>query len=147
MKTPKPQSIIGALILGAFIIGTALFFVGCRTTVTPESIQSKAKGIAYLVTAESLREHPEWTEHFKIASYEFKTLAATTNVTLQTITDIVTQLPTKKLKTERAQLYITVGTMFLQDDLGEIAVKQPEELRRAALGAHEGIEMALAWAE
>jgi hypothetical protein len=145
-KLMKTQSTIHYL-LSSILVLFLLGLTGCKTggsLPSAESIQSKAKGIAYLVTAETLRERPEWAEHFKIASYEFQTLAASTNVTLQSITAIVTQLPTKQLKGERVQIYLTVGALFLQDDLGEIALTQPEELRRAAQGAHEGIDMALA---
>jgi hypothetical protein len=125
----------------------SLLLVGCQTTPTPESIQSKAKGIAYLVTAESLLQHPEWKPHFEIASYEFQVLSTATNVDLALITQIVAQLPTQKLKGERAAIYLTVGTLFLEDELGQVALTQPEELRRAAVGIHQGIDLGLQWAK
>jgi hypothetical protein len=132
------------LILLCALCASVALFVGCKTTnLTPQSIQAKAKGIAYLITAETLIQHPEWSEHFKIASFELSTLAASTNIGLSEITAIVTQLPTKKLKGERVAIYLTVGQLFLQDELGEIALTQPEELRRAVLGASEGIDLAL----
>lgn len=143
-KTMKKLKSFLAVLLSVVAL---LSVTGCKTTPTPESIQSKAKGIAYLVTAETLRERPNWKEHFRIASYEFEALAAATNVTLKTITDIVTQLPAKQLKSERAQMYITVGTLFLQDEISQIALTQPEELRRAVLGAHQGIDLALSQAK
>jgi len=117
--------------------------LGCKTAPTPQSIQNKAKGIAYLVTAESLLQHPEWKEYFQVASLEFATLGGSTNVGLPQITQIVSELPIKQLKGERAQIYITVGTMFLQDDLGEVGVSNPEQLMRAAQGIHEGIDLAV----
>jgi len=133
------------ILISTLCIVSAL--IGCATRPTPQSIQSKSKGIAYLVTAESLIQHPDWKEHFKIASAEFQVLGTSTNVTLPMITSIVTQLPIKELKGERAAIYITVGTLFLQDDLGEVALTQPEELRRAALGIHEGIDLGLGLAK
>jgi hypothetical protein len=127
-----------------FLLSAFCFLAGCTTTApTPQSIQSKAKGIAYLVTAESLLQHPEWKPHFEIASYELSTLATSTNVGLNEITAIVTQLPTKKLKGERVQIYLTVGALFLQDEVAELSLTQPEELRRAVQGASEGIDLAL----
>jgi hypothetical protein len=132
------------ILLCALCASVAILFTGCKTSaLSPQSIQTKAKGIAYLITAETLIQHPQWSEHFKIASFELSTLAASTNVGLSEITAIVTQLPTKKLKGERVAIYLTVGQLFLQDELGEIALTQPEELRRAVLGASEGIDMAL----
>lgn len=134
------------LALASLICSAAVFLTGCSTpaTVSPQSIQNKAKGIAYLVTAESLRQHPDWKEYFQVASLEFATLGESTNVTLPQITKIVSELPIKQLKGERAAIYITVGTLFLQDELGgNTELTQPEELRRAAIGIHEGIDLAI----
>lgn len=145
MKPIKPASILQALVTFLALclcVSVANLTTGCKTT-SPQSIQNKSKGIAYLVTAESLLQHPEWKPHFEIASFELATLATSTNVGLAEITAIVTQLPTKKLKGERVQIYLTVGTLFLQDELGELALTQPEELRRAVQGASEGIDLAL----
>lgn len=140
---PNTNMKIKSIIAICSLLSALCFFSGCATRPTPQSIQNKSKGIAYLVTAESLIQHPDWKEHFKIASAEFQVLGTSTNVTLPMITEIVTQLPIKELKGERAAIYITVGTLFLQDDLGEVALTQPEELRRAALGIHEGIDLAV----
>ena len=134
-----------ALLALCLCASVAILFTGCKTTgtLTPQSIQNKAKGIAYLVTAESLLQHPEWKEYFQVASLEFATLGASTNVGLPQITQIISELPVKQLKGERAQIYLTVGTMFLQDDLGEVGVSNPAELMRAAQGIHEGIDLAV----
>lgn len=125
------------------------FTTGCKTTptftATPESLQAKANAIAFAVTAESLRQHPEWTEHFKIAAFEFETLAASTNVTVATITAIVAQLPTQKLQGERAAILISAGTLLLKDEISQIAIEQPAELRSVAKGIQQGIELGLAW--
>jgi hypothetical protein len=141
-KTMKKLKALGLIPLT--IIPLTMLLLGCSTTApSPQSIQNKAKGIAYLVTAESLLQHPEWKPHFEIASYELSTLATSTNVGLNEITAIVTQLPTKKLKGERVQIYLTVGALFLQDEVAELSLTQPEELRRAVQGASEGIDLAL----
>jgi hypothetical protein len=141
----KPASVLQAACILVALVGLTTF-LGCKTggsLPSAQSIQNKSKGIAYLVTAESLLQHPEWKPHFEIASFELSTLAASTNVGLNEITAIVTQLPTKKLKGERVQIYLTVGALFLQDELGELSLTQPEELRRAVQGASEGIDLAL----
>lgn len=115
---------------------------GCKTT-KPASIESKARGIAYLVAAESLRQHPEWKPHFEAASAEFEVLSKTENINLLMINQLIGKLPYRELKGERAAIIVTAGVLFLQDDIGQISIDQPEQLRLASRGAHEGIEMAL----
>lgn len=114
----------------------------CKT-VKPQSIENKARGIAYLVAAESLLQHPEWTPHFETASAQFEVLSKTENINILMINQLIARLPVKELKGKQAAIVVTAGVLFLQDDLGEISVDQPEQLRRAAKGAHEGIELAL----
>lgn len=126
------------------LLSCLLLNSGCSTSApTPQSIQNKAKGIAYLVTAESLLQHPNWQEHFEVASLEFQTLATSTNLGLAEITAILRELPVKELRGERAAIYITVGTLFLQDELGEVGVTNPTQLMHAARGIHEGIDLAV----
>lgn len=141
MKTNRLLTTLAALLL------CALALTACKTTATPDSIQNKAKGVTFWITAETLIQHPEWKEYFQVASLEFQTLSTSTNIGMPAIMEIVSQLPTKQLKGERAAIYLTVGTMFLKDEVSQIAVTQPEELRRAVLGAHEGIDLALKMAK
>lgn len=129
--------------LTALVLLPLLLFTGCKSAPAPQSIQNRAKGVAYLVTAEALLQHPEWRPGFATASDEFRMLGASTNVSLPVIAAIVQRLPVKELQGRHAAIVVTAATLFLQDSLGETALNQPEELRRAAQGIHEGIDLGL----
>lgn len=133
-------------ILTVLFCASVICLAGCKSLPTTEqqlqSLETKAKGITYIVTAESMIQHPEWKPHFEVASEELRILSTSTNIDLPMITAIVSKLPIKELKGQHAAIIITAGSIFLQDEVGQIKVNQPEGLRRVALGAHLGIELA-----
>ena len=127
---------------------TPLTFTGCAT-VKPGTTQTAARlhGViklaAYVGTTESLRQHPEWRSGFELALVELKRIETVEKIDFTTILAIVNRLPVKELRSERATMFITSGTILLHEQLQSIDLEKAEDLRGTVKALREGIELGL----
>lgn len=119
---------------------------GCATAPnsnTVARIKTSAKLAAYVGSAEYLRARPETRPGFILALESLKEIESAPTVDLTTLLAVVNRLPTKDLRSERAQLLITSATIMLSDFGGQLPLEQLNELRPVVTAIREGVELAL----
>lgn len=124
------------------IIATALAvtIAGCAW-LPVNKIQSRAKGIAFVISAAILKEKPEYRDNFVQASADMKWVSEQEVIDVTTVMAVISRLP--QLKTGDWAIYIEGALIFFADDLTVLAVKNPEEVKLAAKGFYQGIDAAL----
>lgn len=151
----KTQSIIGALILLAFLVGTALIVTGCQTasgerkpliTVTPQSLEKKAEAITLVVAKKVLANNPaeKYRKGFESARDDLKVIAESSEFGLTELTEVIDRLPEGALGNEDDAFYIKAGILFFSDELGAVAVNQPEQVQFVARGMARALDKVLA---
>lgn len=132
------------LFVTILLIATLVMFTGCAS-LTPNQnarIASTAHVAAYIGTTEALRAHPEWRPGFVLAAQELKYLEDGP-VDVLKLMEIVRRLPVKELKSDRAALYITAGTILLTDQIGTTPIEHIENLKPVISAIRQGIERGL----
>jgi len=138
--TPSPQRPRSAPLL---VLAGALLFSGCVTTGNQQSLENKAKAIGWVATTKLLQDRPEWRPYFEIARDDLATLAKAETIDLFAVMEIVNRLPTDKLQSGDTALYVAGAMLFFEDELGSVALENPEQLRAAVTGLHAGLSRAL----
>lgn len=120
-------------------------FTGCASMSpqTQSRIQTGATIAAYVGTSETLRAHPEYRKGFEIAVAELKVLEIGPIDTVKLL-EIVNRLPVKELKSDRAQMIITVATIVLADEIGATPLEKLNDLKPVVTAIRSGIERGLA---
>jgi hypothetical protein len=120
---------------------------GCKTSNSVAAqlprVQTAAKIAAYVGTKEYLLAHPETRPAFVLAADALARLETAPTIGLIDLLEIVNQLPTKELRSERTQMIITSATILLADFAGALPLEQLDELKPVATSIREGIVMAL----
>ena len=130
-----------SIILLAALLASPISFSGCATAPTPQSIETKSKAIAFIATAEVLKKNPTLAPQFTLASGNLKFLAAQETIDVATVLGIVNGLPA--LQGGDVYIYVTGGILFFGDAITQWSANNPEQIRSAAKGLYEGIDMAL----
>jgi len=104
-------------------------------------VLNKSKGVAFIITAELIKKHPEYRDGFMQASADLKFVAETDVVDVNTVMAIINRLP--KLQEGDAAIYVSGLLIVFTDELSALAVKNPEEVRQAAKGLYQGIDLGL----
>jgi hypothetical protein len=136
------------------VTALAVSCVGCKTVTDPATgethsapdtakIASLVKVAAYVGTSEGLRVHPEWREGFTAAADSLMLLETADTLDLADIMAIVDKLPVKQLKSEKAVLLITSGTILLQELGGDILPLDASQLQPLAKALREGVQLGL----
>lgn len=129
-------------ILALCCLCSLLFISGCGTfAFTKSNIETRAKGTSFLVSSKLLRGNPTWRDGFIQASADLKFVADQETVDVTTVMAIINRLP--KLQTGDAAIYVQGALIIFTDELNALAVKNPDEVRLAAKGLYEGIDLAL----
>ena len=140
---------LNTILLFIALIAAPVIFTGCTTTGTPDgqSQQVRLNGLvkmaAYLGTTEALRQHPEWRMGFELAHNELKALEGAEKLDFVAVLAIVNRLPVKELKSDRATMFITAGTILLNEQLQQIDFSKIEKLRPTVISLREGIGLGL----
>jgi hypothetical protein len=128
------------------LLSCLLLNSGCQTAGSTDSLPrvlTAAKLASYIGVSEYLRVHPETKPAFLLAVQSLKQIEASTTVDLVTLLAVVNQLPTKELRSERAQMFITSATILIADFGGQLPIEKLNELKPVATAIREGIELAL----
>lgn len=125
-------------------LASLVLITGCANlSQTQQSrIQTGVKLAAYVGTAETLRAHPEYRKGFEVALVELKALEAGP-IDVIKLLEIVNRLPVKELKSDRAQMIITAGTILLTDEIGATPLEKLNDLRPVISAIREGVERGL----
>lgn len=107
---------------------------GCATVQNPQSVENKAYAVTRIVSAKVLERHPEYRQGMETARAELEALSNAPVVGLPEIIEIVNRLPVVARTDSDAALYIEAGLLFFSDELGQVAVDNPEAVRIAASG-------------
>ncbi len=153
MKTHciRPASLIQAA--GLFILLLTLsLFLGCGTTngerkpfltLTPASLESKAEAVTLIAATEVLQNNPKLRDEFERGNRDLKVIAENPGFGLTDLMEIADRFPTDQLKGDNA-FYIKAGILFFKDEIGEVAVNQPEQVQFAARGMSRALDAVLA---
>lgn len=140
----RPASILQAILLAGILAAAALLSTGCQTTASrSERVQTAAKLAAYVGTTEYLRARPETRPGFILAVEALKQIESAETVDLVTLLAVVNKLPTKELRSDRAQMLITSATILLSDFAGALPLERIGELKPVATSIREGVELGL----
>lgn len=149
-KTLKQMKLPYLSILLAFGLCASMpAVVGCKTTATGERVPDTQKiaGIvkvaAYVGTSEGLKAHPEWRTGFETAAVALGTLETAETLDMADILAVVDKLPLKQLKSDKAVLLITSGTILLQELGGSIIPLDTSQLQPIAKALREGVQLGL----
>ena len=136
---PPPGSLVSVIIATTIAASSILFFAGCASITSTESLPIKLKSVAYIGTWEALRAHPEWKPSFESATHDLKIIETSETLDLVTVVAILQSLPIKELRGERTVVYITAATLLLDD--ATLRVKIPAQAQAIARALREGIEL------
>lgn len=119
--------------------------LGCQTTGPTDvnRVAGAVKIAAFTGTSYAMIEHPEWRPAFTDAEKELKFIEAQPTIDFATIMAVVMRLPVKELKSEKAVLAITAGTMLLYQYGDSLPIDQIENLRPIVVALREGIALGL----
>jgi hypothetical protein len=137
---------VGKWVSGMLMIGALVTLPACRTLENPDTlarVQTAAKIAAFVGSAEYLHAHPEHRAGFESARAELLEFEASDTVDFATLLAVVQRLPVKEIKSERAQMIITVATIAISDVGGALPVERLSDLKPVARSIREGIELAL----
>jgi len=120
-----------------------IFAMGCSTLVTTKNIQSRSKAVMFTITSLVLQNNSGSVpvrDRFARASADLKFLAAQEQIDVMTVIAIVQSLPQVQ---GTAQIVIVGMTMLFTDELSSFGVTNPVEVKLAAIGLYEGIDVAM----
>lgn len=122
---------------------SGIMLCGCAT-FGKQSIEGKAKGIAFVVSSKVLKKHADYREGFIKASSDLKFIAEQEILDVTTVIRVIDRLP--KLEDGDTAIYVQGAIIMFSDELSALALKNPEEVRLGAKGLYEGIDLALGFA-
>lgn len=136
--------IVGMLTL-AILSGCALFSKTATEQQKANQIYLLSKDAANIGTQAALVEKPKLRPQFETAWSNLVVLTAQTNVPLTDLNSLLSTLPVKELKSQKAQLVIGAATLLFDSTVGsqvDISKAQPY-VNAAATGVRDGMGTAL----
>jgi hypothetical protein len=155
MKPIKFASFLQACVLLAALCLCASF-LGCGTTgngerkplisLTPQSLENKSFAITRLVATKVLENNPapKYRAGLEIARDDLKVIAEDSAFGLADLMEVVNRLPEGALGKGDNAIYIETGVLFFTDEIGEVAVNQPEQVQFVARGMARALDQVLA---
>lgn len=152
MKTIHPRSILQAALLFCLLYAATLL-TGCDTTngerkplltLNPQSLESKAEAITLIAATEVLRNNPKLRDEFAKGNADLKVIAENSGFGLTDLMEIVDRFPSDQLGQGNNAFYIKAGILFFKDEIGEVAVNQPEQVQFVARGMSRALDQVLA---
>lgn len=127
-----------------FLLCLALL-TGCATgRPLGPNIAPAVKVAALVGTTEALRAHPEWCDGFQTAANDLKLIEQSPVIDFALVLAIVQRLPINELKSERATLYISAGTILLAETYNRsLSLDQVQQLKPVVAALRQGIELGL----
>lgn len=117
---------------------------GCTAVRNPQSIENKAYAVTRIVSSKVLQRHPEYRLGMEVARSELEVMSKAEVVSLAELNEIISRLPIAGRTGEDVALYVEAGLLFFSDELGQVAVTNPEAVRRAAAGMTRALAATLA---
>jgi hypothetical protein len=134
-KGTRFEALVAPLLIG-------ILFTGCAGRQI-QSLEVRAKAVAWVATAEILESHPEWRPHFVQARDDLRILADSHALGAVEVMAILHRLPVRELRSARGALYFGAAVLILEDAAGLMEIENPEWLRAAARGLIDGITLGL----
>lgn len=135
--TPPPDARLLAVVLAA-----GLTFAGC-TTLQRSSIETKAYAVTRLVVKKVLDNNPGHKAAFIMGRESLRQLATEESIGLEELMAVIEPLPWHEWGDKDTGLYLETAVLVFGDDLGRVAVKNPEEVRLAATGMLRALDKVL----
>lgn len=116
-----------------------------KSNISPAQIQEAVQDASYFGSIEVLASNPENRERLETAVAALDDLIAKKAVTAATFRQLVSTLPVKALKSQKAQLAFTGATMLYDMAVGKVVnLERHEHTLSAAVGMRDGVKKALA---
>ena len=128
---------------GLVAIATARALCGCSTVRNPAALENKAYAVTRIVSAKVLQRHPEYRTGMETARADLETLSNAASVGLPQLIEIIERLPIDTGNDADTALYIEAGLLFFSDELGRLAISNPESARIAARGMARALGVTL----
>lgn len=120
-----------------------LSFTGCTTLPPAQSLQNKAAAVAWIAASELLQDRPDFRPAFEIAATDLEFLAQAETLSFAEMWAILDSLPVAELHGRNAALYFGGAMLFFEDELGTVAVENPEQARAIVRGLADGLRRAI----
>lgn len=120
-----------------------LSFTGCTTLSQPQSLEKKATAVAWIASSELLKDRPDFRPAFEIAATDLEFLAQADTLSFAEMWAILDSLPVDQLHGRNAALYFGGAMLFFEDELGTVAVENPEQARAVVRGLAAGLRRTL----
>lgn len=135
-----------ALLALCLCAAAAILFTGCQTTSTPQSLENKSFAITQLVATKVLANNPapKYRAGFEVARDDLKVIAESSEFGLPELMEVINRLPEGALGKGDNAIYVETGVLFFSDELGALAVKNPEQVQAAARGMARALDKVLA---
>jgi outer membrane murein-binding lipoprotein Lpp len=145
MKPIRSASIVQTILLVAVLIAGPLLS-GCKTTATAQSLENKSFAITQLVATKVLANNPapKYRHGFELARDDLKLIAESPEFGLPELMQVINRLPEGALGKGDNAIYIETGILFFSDELGAVAVDNPEQVQAAARGMARALDRVLA---
>lgn len=122
----------------------ALMAVGCQTGPQGQrDLAPTVKTAAYIGTAYSLAEHPEWRPGFVEARNDLALVEQVETIDFALVLAIVHRLPIKEIQNSKAAILVTGAIILLSDYGASLPPDQMEKVRPIVKAMREGIELGL----
>jgi len=136
-------SVCAALLCGS-ITGCALFSKTSTDDQKLADVRNLAYAAASIGTAEALLENPAWRPSFTAAQSRLDQLVTQRVITGDLLRNILTSLPVRELKSERARIAIESATVLFDASVGtRLDIEQEPYVLAAATGIRDGMKVAL----
>lgn len=139
------KNLIASALILTLLSGCALFSKMATEQQKANQIYLLSKDAANIGTQAALVEKAKLRPQFETAYTNLLVLTAQTNVSLTDFSQILSTLPVKELKSQKAQLVIGAATLLFDTTVGsqvDISKAQPY-VNAAATGVRDGMGTAL----
>jgi hypothetical protein len=128
------------------IVATALAVAGCTTTPEGKTVPDIARiamitqEAATIGTAEALARKPEWKVQFSVVVVELTKLESESDITVESLLRIVSQLPVDKLQSDNARLAFSSARLLVAaSGWSTVAIVRSEQLRPVVTALRNGL--------
>lgn len=118
-------------------------FTGCTILSKPQSLENKATAVAWIASSELLKDRPDYRPAFDIAATDLEFLSQAETLSFAEIWAILDSLPVDQLQGRNAALYFGGAMLFFEDEIGTVAVENPEQARAIIRGLAAGLRRTL----
>lgn len=129
------------------LVATVMLIAGCVTSpdtgkTVPDipRIAAITREAATIGTKEALIRQPQWTGKFVMVVAQLEVLEKQTNITVESMLGIISQLPVNELRSDNARLAISTARLVVAAaGWSQVEIVKSEQLRPVVIALKEGM--------